>query len=378
MAVIVDIEQMFHSFIVKEDHQDFLRFLWFKDNKPSNEIVEYRMKVHVFGNSPSPAVAIYGLHHAAQHGANEYGTDAKHFVERDFYVDDGLKSLPSAAEAIDLLKRTQEMLAASNLRLHKIASNNSGVLEAFLPEDHAKGLQNLDFDDSSDFIQRSLGLSWDLKHDLFTFRVAATEKPFTRRGVLAIVNSLFDPLGLVALIIIQGKFLLRELTSGEVLDWDSPLPDEKEAEWRMWKNSLQSLSDFRIPRAYTPTTLTTAHRKELHIFSDTSVKAIAAVAYLKVIDSDGECHIGFVLGKAKLAPAAAHPRGWSWVQLGAAVLAVEMAELVESELDISVDTLQFYTDSKVVLGYIYNQTRRFYVYVSNRVQRIRKSTKPEQ
>ncbi|KAM4593953.1 uncharacterized protein PAE49_010961 [Odontesthes bonariensis] len=55
-----------------------------------------------------------------------------------------------------------------------------------------------------------------------------------------------------------------------------------------------------------------------------------------------------------------------------------MAELVESELDISVDSLQFYTDSKVVLGYIYNQTRRFYMYVSNRVQRIRKSTKPEQ
>lgn len=376
VAVVADIEQMFHSFVVREDHRDFLRFLWFKDNKPSNEIVEYRMKVHVFGNSPSPAVAIYGLHRAAQHGASEYGTDAKHFVERDFYVDDGLKSFSSAAKAIDLLKRTQEMLAASNLRLHKIASNDSEVLDAFLPEDHAKGLQNLDFDDSSDLIQRSLGLNWDLKHDHFTFRVATTEKPFTRRGVLSTVNSLFDPLGLVAPITIQGKFLLRKLTSGEALDWDSPLADEKEAEWRIWKDSLQSLSDFRIPRAYTPTTLTTACRKELHIFSDASVKAIAAVAYLKVIDSDGKCHVGFVLGKAKLAPAAAHtiPR----LELGAAVLAVEMAELVESELDISVDVMQFYTDSKVVLGYIHNQTRRFYVYVSNRVQRIRKSTKPEQ
>ncbi len=268
------------------------------------------------------------------------------------------------------------MLAASNLRLHKIASNNPEVFEAFLPEDHAKGLQNLDFGDDSDLIQRSLGLRWDLKHDLFTFRVAFTERPFTRRGVLATVNSVFDPLGLVAPIIIQGKFLLRELTSGNAIDWDSPLPDEKEAEWKMWKDYLQGLSDFKIPRAYTPTTLSTACRKELHIFSDASVKAIAAVAYLKVIDSDGECHIGFVLGKAKLAPVTAHtvPR----LELGAAVLAVEVAELVESELDISVDSLQFYTDSKVVLGYIYNQTRRFYVYVSNRVQRIRKFTKPEQ
>ncbi len=103
-----DIAQMFHSFIVREDHRDFLRFLWFKDNKPSNEVVEYRMKVHLFCNSPSPAVAIYGLRHAAQHEVREYSMDAKHFVERDFYVDDGLKSLPSAAKAVDLLKRTRK------------------------------------------------------------------------------------------------------------------------------------------------------------------------------------------------------------------------------------------------------------------------------
>ena len=57
---------------------------------------------------------------------------------------------------------------------------------------------------------------------------------------------------------------------------------------------------------------------------------------------------------------------------------MEIAELVVSELDIDPNNLQFYTDSKVVLGYIYNETRRFYVYVSNRVERIRKSTRPEQ
>lgn len=70
VAVIADTEQMFHSYIIREDHQDFLQFLCFKDNEPSNEIVEYRMKIHVFGNSQSPAVAIYGLRHVAQHGAN--------------------------------------------------------------------------------------------------------------------------------------------------------------------------------------------------------------------------------------------------------------------------------------------------------------------
>lgn len=96
------------------------------------------------------------------------------------------------------------MLVASDLRVHKIASNCSDVLKSFSQEDYAKGLQNLDFD--SAVIQHSLGLSWELKHDIFTFRAMASEKPYTHRGVPAVVNSLFDPLGLVIPVIIQGKF----------------------------------------------------------------------------------------------------------------------------------------------------------------------------
>ncbi|CAE1295029.1 unnamed protein product [Acanthosepion pharaonis] len=61
VAIMADVEQMFYCFLVKREHRDFLRFLWYKDNDPDKEIVEYRMKVHVFGNSPSPAVATYCL-----------------------------------------------------------------------------------------------------------------------------------------------------------------------------------------------------------------------------------------------------------------------------------------------------------------------------
>lgn len=98
----------------------------------------------MFGNSPSPVVAIYGLRWAAQKGEEEHGTDAKQFVMRNFYVDDGLTSFSSDEEAIDILKRTIEMLAESSVRLHKIASNSSKVMEAFIPEDRAKYLKDLD------------------------------------------------------------------------------------------------------------------------------------------------------------------------------------------------------------------------------------------
>ncbi|XP_051979664.1 5-hydroxytryptamine receptor 3C-like [Xyrauchen texanus] len=37
-----------------EDHRDYLLYLWYEDNDIDKNVVEYRMKVHVFGNSPSP------------------------------------------------------------------------------------------------------------------------------------------------------------------------------------------------------------------------------------------------------------------------------------------------------------------------------------
>ncbi|XP_032426150.1 uncharacterized protein LOC116724511 [Xiphophorus hellerii] len=55
-----------------------------------------------------------------------------------------------------------------------------------------------------------------------------------------------------------------------------------------------------------------------------------------------------------------------------------MADLIQDELDLHFDAIHFYTDSKVVLGYICNDSRRFYTYVHNRTQRIRQSSKPEQ
>ncbi|XP_073449004.1 uncharacterized protein [Aquarana catesbeiana] len=371
VAVTADVQQMFYCFLVRKDHRDYLRFLWYENNDFNKDVK------HVFGNSPSPAVAIYNLRRAAQEGEEEHGTDAKQFVMRNFYVDDGLASFSSNEEAIDILKRTREMLAESNVRLHKIASNSSKVMEAFPSEDRAKDLKDLDLGTDSLPLQRSLGLSWDLKTDSFTFRVSREEKPFTRRGVMSTVNSLYDPLGFVAPITMQGNALMREITTEhEQSEWDTPLPKEKEMQWKLWKDSLIELEQLIIQRSYVPVSLSATKQRELCVFSDASTMAIAAVAYLRVMDFEGQSYAGFIMGKSKLAPRPAHtvPR----LELCAAVLAVEMADLIVAELDIEIHAVMFYTDSKIVLGYIHNASRRFYMYVSNRVIRIRKSTRPEQ
>ncbi|XP_075744357.1 uncharacterized protein LOC142803140 [Rhipicephalus microplus] len=198
VAITADIEQMFDNFVVRDDHQNYLRFLWFKNNDTSREIMECQMKVHVFSNSPSPAVATYRLRRTAQEAAQEFGEDARMFVERDFYVDDALKILSCEEDAISLLQRTQKMLSTANVRLHKIASNRQNVLNAFYPQNRARVLKSLDLNKDASNMQRSLGLLWDVDNDTFVFRAPLQDQPYTRRGVLSTINSLLDPLGFVA------------------------------------------------------------------------------------------------------------------------------------------------------------------------------------
>lgn len=171
-------------------------------------------------------------------------------------------SLPSEADAIDLLRRTQASLAESNLRLHKFVSNSPTVISAFPPEDCVPVIKDLDLSEETTPMQRSLGLLWEIRMDTFTFSASTVLKPFTRRGVLSTVNSVFDPMGLLAPVTIEGRALLRELTS-ELTEWDTPLPADKLKKWETWRNSLQVLKELHVPRMYTPTPLIKAVHTEL-------------------------------------------------------------------------------------------------------------------
>ncbi|XP_068756394.1 uncharacterized protein [Montipora capricornis] len=137
VAFMTDIKSMFHQFMVSEEHRDLLRFLCWEDGDPKKEVVEYRMKVHLFGTGSSPGCANFGLKKAADDGEAEYGNEAAEFIQRDFYVDDGLKSVGTIEEAVTLMKASQGICARAGLKLHKIMSNKREVLEAFPIEERA-------------------------------------------------------------------------------------------------------------------------------------------------------------------------------------------------------------------------------------------------
>jgi len=86
------------------------------------------------------------------------------------------------------------------------------------------------------------------------------------QGVLSTVNSIYDPLGFVAQVVIQGKLLLKELIS-VTKDWNDPLPSKHESKWSAWRDSLHYLKDFRVPKSYATLSLKDSIRTlgETHI-----------------------------------------------------------------------------------------------------------------
>lgn len=83
-----------------------------------------------------------------------------------------------------------------------------------------------------------------------------------------------------------------------------------------------------------------------------------------------------VTAKARVAPVKVTtiPR----LELTAAVVSITVSSMLKNELGAAQIDEYFWTDSKVVLGYINNEARRFHTFVSNRVQKIRLNSSPQQ
>ena len=146
IAFACDIEGMFLQVRVNEEHRDYLRFLWWENGNTNNEPQEYRMKVHLSGPGSSPGCANLALKATAEDNEQDLGLESANFLKRNFYVDDGLKSVETTDAAITLIKRSKEMCAKGGFHLHKFISNRKEVIESIPPEDRAKGIKNLDLD----------------------------------------------------------------------------------------------------------------------------------------------------------------------------------------------------------------------------------------
>ena len=167
----------------------------------------------------------------------------------------------------------------------------------FQPKIAQKGIKDLDLEQKELLSEQVLGVQWCVESDAFQFRITLTNKPFTRRGILSTVSSIYDPLGFAAPFLLQGKRILQDLCK-EKIEWDNPIPEELRAKWEKWRSELVVLKEMKIRRCYKPKDFGELKTIEVHHFSDASADGYGQSSYLRLVDDKNCVHCSFLLGKA--------------------------------------------------------------------------------
>ena len=154
------------------------------------------------------------------------------------------------------------------------------------------------------------------------------------------------------------------------LNWDDQISVDEEVFWKRWLNDLQHIQKIKIPRCFISSSVRfeSLVKRELHHFADASQKRYGTVTYLLMVAPIDCIMRNFVFGKARLAPlkSVSIPR----LELVAAALAARVDSMLRCELPTVMAKSVFCTDSLAVLFMVKNSTKRFPVFVGNRLSQI--------
>ena len=109
VAFMADIQSKFLQVHVTEYCRDLLRFLWWEDGNLNKEPTRYGLTVHLFRPGSSPGCCNFALEKTADDHEQEFGFESAEFLRKDFYVDDGLKSVPSTSDTKELICKTRDV-----------------------------------------------------------------------------------------------------------------------------------------------------------------------------------------------------------------------------------------------------------------------------
>ena len=218
---------------------------------------------------------------------------------------------------------------------------------------------------------KTLGIYWDSQDDaiLYSVEPTATITRVTKRSMSSVIARIYNPLGLLALVIVKAKILLQRVWALK-LDWDESLPSELHTEWDRYYIQLPLLNDIRFPRK---TVVKAANQIELHGFCHASEKAYGACIYLRSISLDGDIETQLLTARSKVAPlkSLTIPR----LELSGALLLTSLMSVVKNSLTIDVSRIVYWTDSTIVLQWIKSSSHTLKTFVANRVAEIQTKIK---
>ncbi|XP_065093419.1 uncharacterized protein LOC135714077 [Ochlerotatus camptorhynchus] len=267
VALVADIAKMYRQALVHPDDTHLQRILW--RVSASTVIHVFELLTVTYGLAPSSFLATRVLQQLAIDEGDAFPL-AGPALRKSFYVDDFIGGANSIEEAISLREQLEDLMQRGGFDLRKWTSSRFEVLQG-LDKEHIGTQSTLCFTPNESI--KALGIVWEPENDAFRFdsAIQPRDAPPTKRSILSDIAKLFDPLGLIAPVVVRAKILMQELWLLSS-DWDEPVPDSIRIRWESICNEYPLISSFRAERyAFLPNS-----RVELHTFADASESAYGA------------------------------------------------------------------------------------------------------
>ncbi|XP_030767900.1 uncharacterized protein LOC115891552 [Sitophilus oryzae] len=323
IVIKADIAKMYRQVLVSESDRKLQKIFW--RNKPSDQLDTYQLNTVTYGTSAAAFLAIRCLNQLA-YEHKESHPEASEAILKCFYVDDLLYGGTNISDIIRVKNDINAILQKAGFELRKWVSNDERVFQQI------NKLKDCTLGEHEN--SKTLGLKWIPAEDQLSFEIGNFDEEITvtKRTILSMTAQLFDPLGLLSLVIIIPKVMLQRLWQAN-LHWEESVP------------------------------------LELHT-------RCGACVYLRTVDVDDKVLVNLLCSKSRVAPVKiiSIPK----LELCAAVLLAELTQRVFQALNMDIQSVHYWCDSKIVLSWISASAHKWKTFVANKVARIQELSNPNE
>ena len=366
-----DIQKMYNTIKLHEDHWKYQLYLWQKNLDPRFEPLIKVIKTLIYGVKPSGNQAERRLREAANMQKDAYPRQAE-IVNDDFYVDDCV----SGEDNYEVAKQVTDDLA---LVIGKAGFLFKGItFTGFDPPD------NLSNPDKSVNV---FGGKWFPKQDLLSLNLSELNfgkasrgkkdpklrgiipDKFTRSDCAGKVGEIFDLGGKLVPLIASFKMDLSILTRRKLM-WDDDIPEDLLSTWKSNFEVMKQLGNLKYRRCVVPEDALNLDMETIEM-ADASLEMACSVVYARFKRKNGQYSCQLIFARSKTVPTdMTIPRA----ELLAAILNASTGHTSFNSLKDFITKRIHVTDSLVVLSWLNNVERGLNLYVRNRVIEVNRLT----
>lgn len=363
ITLMCDIRHMFRQINIQPEHRVLQNILW--RDSPEHPLQCLQLQTITYGLKSSTFLATRCLIELARRHQSAYPLASKAIISST-YVDDIICGASNYNEAVQLKNELVGLMALGSFELHKWSSNDGQLLES-IPKEKL-GLSQRDLDQELSIV-KTLGLSYVTRDDVFELGgdMVTSPKKLTKRGVLSSVSRFFDPLGFAGPITVRAKLILQQIWQHN-LEWDDPLPDSLTKAWLEFHSKISNMPKLIIPRNLQ---LSEADECALYGYCDASAEAYGCCIYAKITIA-GVSQSYLLCSKSRIASLNSKltiPK----LELNGALLLAKLI-LKISKILPNIKTINLFSDSQIVLGWLNSSLHKLPAYVANRIKEIAANT----